>query len=74
MGIIIGQLQYRNFLKGERLSHKGAIFAHCYQCNGENEGGVDCQAKKCPLYPYFPYGTHEGVPKSTKSEKRSCRT
>ena len=54
MGILKGQKEVEKFMKGEKLSAKGAIKAHCYLCNGEDEGSnEDCQGKSCPLYPFF---------------------
>lgn len=64
MAGIKGALQYEKFKRGEPLTRKGAMLAHCYQCNGEEEGAVDCQGKSCPLYQYFYY---KG--KSAKKEK-----
>ena len=63
MGIIKGQKQYEQFMRGENLSRSEAILAQCYICNGFEEGGCDCLAKMCPLYQYFPYGA-----------KVNCRT
>lgn len=54
--IIKGAYQYRQFQEGKPLTRKNAILAQCYVCNGEEEGGVDCQGgNSCPLYQYFPY-------------------
>jgi hypothetical protein len=50
MGRIKGQTQYEKFLRGERLSWKQAGLAKCYQCNGFEEGNIDCNVPKCPLY------------------------
>lgn len=50
-----GKLQYDKFQKGDHLSFKGAILAQCYECNGSEEGGVDCLGVSCPLYEYMPY-------------------
>ena len=56
MGKVKGQMQFKKWQKGERLTRKAAILAHCYQCNGEEEGAEDCLGKKsCPLYQYFSY-------------------
>lgn len=54
MGKMKGQAEYKKFQKGESLSPKKAILAHCFVCNGEEEGSnEDCQGKSCPLYPFF---------------------
>lgn len=56
MSIIKGKLEYEKFLQGEKLTRRQAILCQCYVCNGENEGGEDCQGESnCPLYQYFPY-------------------
>lgn len=53
--IIKGAYQYKLFQQGKPLTRKGAILAQCYECNGLEEGGVDCLLATCPLYQYFPY-------------------
>jgi hypothetical protein len=54
-----GAKEYQKWKEGEPFgarAYKKAVLAHCYQCNGENEGGVDCLgAKSCPLYQFMPY-------------------
>ena len=61
MGKVKGQMEYERFLSGSKLSRGQAIKAHCYECNGLETSGVDCQGKNCPLYAYFPYkGVKEG--------------
>ena len=51
-----GKREYEKFLKGEELSRKEAMLAHCFVCNGEEDGGEDCLGKSnCPMYQYFPY-------------------
>lgn len=51
----IGYKEYQRFKAGEPLTHKQAILAQCYVCNGLDEGGEDCKGKSCPLYQYMPY-------------------
>ncbi len=46
---------YEKFLKGAKLSPIKAIRAQCYICNGDDEGGIDCKGKSCPLYRYMSY-------------------
>lgn len=54
MGKLKGQLEYKKFQEGKPLSPKQSIVAHCFSCNGEEDGSnEDCQGKNCPLYPYF---------------------
>lgn len=55
MGAILGERQYKKFLRGQKLTRKEAMLAMCYVCNGENESRVDCQGYSCPLYQYAPY-------------------
>ena len=61
MSILKGQREYEKFKEGDKLTRKRAILAHCYMCNGEDEGGVDCQGSMCPLYQYFPYKHKKGL-------------
>jgi hypothetical protein len=53
--VVKGKREYEKFLKGEPLSRKQAIKAHCYECNGLESSNVDCQGTNCPLYAYFSY-------------------
>ena len=56
MSKIKGKIQYEKWRKGEPLTRSEAMQAHCYQCNGFEESGSDCQGcKNCPLYAYFAY-------------------
>ena len=64
MGMIKGQKEYEKFERGEKLSRKQAILAHCYQCNGFEESNEDCQGTLCPMYQYSP----------SKGKKRGKRT
>ena len=50
-----GKREYERFKRGEPLSHKQAILAQCYACNGLDEGGEDCKGASCPLYQHMPY-------------------
>lgn len=53
--IIKGQREYQKFIGGQRLTHRQAILAQCYSCNGSEEGGDDCKGESCPLYLFMPY-------------------
>ena len=66
MGAIRGALQYKKFKEGKPLTRKGVMLAHCFACNGEEEGGVDCQGSSCPLYQYFPYRGKKRILKPKK--------
>jgi len=56
MSALKGQYEYEKFREGGNLTRKQAILAHCYACNGENEGGADCKGRdSCSLYQFFPY-------------------
>ena len=55
MGLLKGQLEYRKWKKGQRLTRKQAILANCYVCNGLEESGIDCGGTNCPLYQYHPH-------------------
>ena len=56
MGYIKGQIEFRKWKSGQRLTRKEAMLAQCFACNGEEESAVDCLgAKSCPMYAYAPY-------------------
>jgi hypothetical protein len=55
MGIIKGQKEYQKFLDDGKLTHKEAILANCYFCNGLEDSRSDCEAYDCPLYRFSPY-------------------
>jgi len=55
MAKIKGHAEYDKFLAGEKLTRRQAMLAHCYMCNGEEESGVDCRGKSCPMYQYQHY-------------------
>lgn len=55
-----GKREFEMHRRGDPLSRKQAILAHCYECNGGEN--VDCQGNSCPLYGYFPYkGIRKGL-------------
>ena len=54
MGKLKGQMEAEKFRAGQPLTMKQAMKAHCYICNGEEEGSsIDCKGTSCPLYSYF---------------------
>lgn len=62
MGIVKGALEWKKFKNGEKLSRKQAILAMCFECNGQEESGVDCMQDEpihgelsCPLYQFHPH-------------------
>jgi hypothetical protein len=55
MAGIKGALQYKMFKEGKSLTRKGAMLAHCYVCNGEEDSATDCMGTDCPMYQYFHY-------------------
>lgn len=64
-----GRKEYERFRRGEALTHKQAILAQCYACNGLDEGGKDCNGKSCPLYQYMPYRTGRKKRQITEAER-----
>jgi len=64
-----GKNEHERFKKGERLTHKEAILATCYVCNGLNEGGEDCKGKSCPLYQHMPYRANRKKRQISEAEK-----
>lgn len=56
MGLLKGQIEYRKWKEGKRLTRKDAIQANCFLCNGQEDSRVDCRGEKsCPLYQYHTY-------------------
>lgn len=55
MARIKGSKEYQRFKAGETLTHRQAILAQCYICNGADESGGDCKGKSCSLYQFMPY-------------------
>jgi len=55
MGLIKGQIEYKKWKDGKKLTRGEAMSAMCYQCNGMEQSNEDCQGKNCPMYPYQPY-------------------
>lgn len=59
MSKVKGQKEWDMWKNGEELTRTQAIKANCYDCNGFEEGGTDCDAgngyDNCPLYAYMPY-------------------
>jgi len=72
MGQIKGANYYKLFKQGKPLTRKQAQLAHCYECNGLEEGRVDCGCKKtCPSYQYSPYkGVEAGTLQEAKTAKK----
>lgn len=51
-----GQRDLLRHLRGERLTQRQAILAHCYDCMGfYSDGAASCLMEHCPLYPFMPY-------------------
>lgn len=51
-----GKIAFERSSKGEKLHRTDAILAYCYDCMGFYEDGrMDCNCPKCPLYPWMPY-------------------
>jgi len=56
MAGIKGKALYLKWREGKKLTRGEALLAHCYICNGADEGGEDCLSDEtCPSYQYFPY-------------------
>jgi len=51
-----GRTQYLRFLHGEKLTHREAILAKCYDCDGgHSDGRYDCEVPSCSLRLFMPY-------------------
>ena len=73
MGAVKGSNEYKKFEEGKSLTRKQAILAHCYECNGFDEGRADCKGHSCPLYQYHAYRQRKGAgkPKTSKCEREN---
>ena len=59
MGLIEGQISYKKWERGEKLTRREAIFANCYICNALETSNEYCLGEKsCPLYRYAPYSCY----------------
>ena len=53
---IRGRDELIKYLRGERITHKQAVLAKCYECKGYcADGKVDCEIADCPLYLFNPF-------------------
>lgn len=54
-----GREELLGHFRGEDLTQRQAIAAHCYECMGGHGDGEnrDCENPPCPLYPYMPYSS-----------------
>jgi len=66
MGVVKGQKEYEKWEAGTRLTYRQAVLAHCYECNGLEEGRVDCQGRRCVLYAFMPYRSKLRVQRGKK--------
>lgn len=67
MGMLKGKKDLEKYYKGIKLNMRHSIQAKCYECNGEEEGGVDCDVPNCPIYPFNPY---KGIGKGSQEESQ----
>lgn len=68
----IGTKEYKLFLKNDKLTHKQAVKAMCYECmSGFDNGREDCMGKSCPLYQHYPY---KGVPKPQNTQREGVKS
>lgn len=58
--ISTGKTNLLKHLKGERLTARQAIIAHCCDCMGYYyDGKEDCNQPDCPLHPFMPYNKNK---------------
>ena len=50
-----GKADLLRFYRGERLTQRQAIAAHCCICSSGYDTGLGCRVKDCPLVLYNPY-------------------
>jgi len=55
MGQLKGAKEFRKYTRGGKLTRMQSMKAKCFECNGEEASGVDCDVPTCALYPYSPY-------------------
>lgn len=73
MSALRGAKEFGRFQEGKRLTYRQSILAHCYACNGETEGGEDCEGTSCIFYPFMPY--HAGLAaKRARGRKKTGTT
>ncbi len=62
-----GKSELINYLKGDRLTHKEAIRAKCYECMCcFIDGRQDCGIPGCPLYPFMIFNPAKKEPRRKK--------
>ena len=67
-----GKREMLAFCNGEKVTLKGAIYAHCYECLGyqDNPGeNRDCENPVCPLYPFAPYSKNRAKKVMTDEQR-----
>ncbi len=65
-----GNKLYAKWRKGQKLTHKQAIFAHCAECMGfYSDGQQDCCGHNCPLYDLRPVAS-----RATKRNRETHET
>lgn len=58
-----GRTQLLRHLRGERLTARQAILAKCCDCMCYHvDGRVDCELRRCSLYPFMAYRERKGTP------------
>ena len=51
-----GKKELERYLGGEKITHRQAVLAKCYECMcGYLDGKLDCGIKDCPNYRFMPY-------------------
>jgi hypothetical protein len=55
MGLFKGKRDLEKYREGRKLNLKHSVWAKCFECNGFEEGGIDCGVPGCPICPYNPY-------------------
>ncbi len=52
----IGKQSLLNHYNDMPLTHREAVAAKCYQCQGYYKlGKLDCEVPSCPIYSFMPY-------------------
>lgn len=54
-----GRTEYIKFLKGQPLTFKQAVLAHCYDCTNMEMGRGYCKVDSCPISLYHHYNPNK---------------
>lgn len=65
-----GRNEYLKFLRGENLSLKQAVLAHCYDCTNMEAGRQSCDIDDCTLFQHHNYNPNKRKTKTMSEENK----